>query len=196
MFSLSVHDIGWFTCTVTWMPVVQRQKDQWMQKMKIIREALFFVWWGGSLFCGRIFWGSHLREEKSEGEEKNVGGRRKMWGGRSFLREEHFEGGRFRGRIILRVDYLEGGASLQILLPPNPPPSKTSSLQILLPPNLPPTNEENHQIFSHKLTLPPLFPPSNEANHGLSSHKIGSHQFFSHKWGKGVLGMWVLCHLT
>ncbi len=39
----------------------------------INREALFFVWWGGSLFCGRIFCGSHLWEEKSVGEEKNVG---------------------------------------------------------------------------------------------------------------------------
>ncbi len=39
---------------------------------------------GGSLICGKIFCGSpHLREGKSEREEKNVGGRRKVWGGRS-----------------------------------------------------------------------------------------------------------------
>ncbi len=36
----------------------------------------FFVLWGGSLFCGKIFCGSpHLREEKIECEEKKwVGG--------------------------------------------------------------------------------------------------------------------------
>ena len=39
-------------------------------------EALFFVLWRGSLFCVKIFCGSpRLMQEKSEGEEKNVGGR-------------------------------------------------------------------------------------------------------------------------
>ncbi len=53
-------------------------------------EALFFVWWGGSLFCERIFCGSpHLREEKSEGEEK-------MWVGGG----KCGEGGAFWGRSI------------------------------------------------------------------------------------------------
>ncbi len=56
-------------------------------------EALFFVWWVWSLFCGRIFCGCpHLWEEKSVGEEKNEGweeesvrweerwvGRKKLW---------------------------------------------------------------------------------------------------------------------
>ncbi len=38
---------------------------------------------GGSLFCGKIICGSpHLWEKKSVGEDKNVGGMIKVWGGR------------------------------------------------------------------------------------------------------------------
>ena len=40
-------------------------------------------------------WFASFEGGKSEGEEKNVGGRRKVWGGRSIVREELLEGGAF-----------------------------------------------------------------------------------------------------
>ena len=85
----------------------------WQIRMRLYAVHLFLICGrkiGGSLFCGKIICGSpRLKEEKSEGEGKNVGGRRKVWGGRSIVREEHFEGGTFGGRSIVREEHFEGG---------------------------------------------------------------------------------------
>ena len=72
-----------------------------------------FLWF--SSFEG----GKKMRKRK-----KNVGGRRKVWGGRSILREEHLEGGALWGRSIVREEHCKGGAF--------------------------PSNEANHRLSSHK----------------------------------------------
>ena len=51
-------------------------------------------WWEPILREDNL-WFASFEGGKSEGEEKNVGGRRKVWGGRSILREELLEGGAF-----------------------------------------------------------------------------------------------------
>ncbi len=126
-----------------------------------LREALFFVWWGGSLFCGRIFCGSpHLWEEKSVGEEKNV-----WWGEESVGWEE--------GLVGKKKLWEEGLVGKKIWWGGRFPPTDFCSHDFFLQQLFPPTKMSSHQNFhptvftSHPtfLSSPTVFSPTNEENH-------------------------------